>query len=138
MSEIFVDTIKNKAGSTSLDSDKLPDMYSGSAKAWTNVQQSSTQTHRLSLNFSSITDEAGGVTTVTYTSAFANDDYCTTYGIRDGGGENDSRMVNGSTDTGYYTTTSQRIYCGEHTTSQGGLSRNDADVLCLCLHGDLA
>lgn len=34
MSEIFVDTIKNKAGSTSLDSDKLPDMYSGSAKAW--------------------------------------------------------------------------------------------------------
>ena len=113
-------------------------VLNGSAKAWTNAQQSSTQTHRLSLNFSSITDEAGGITTVTYTSAFANDDYCTTYGIRDGGGENDTRIVNGSTTTGYYTTTSQRIYCGQHSGTAGAITLNDADVLCLCLHGDLA
>jgi hypothetical protein len=32
-------------------------VVNGSAKAWTNAQQSGTQSHRLSLNFSSITDE---------------------------------------------------------------------------------
>lgn len=113
-------------------------VVNGSAKAWTNARQSGTQSHRLSLNFSSITDEATATTTVTYTSAFANDDYCTTYGIRDGGGENDTRMVVGSTTTGYYTTTSQRVYCGQHGSTEGVLTLNDADVLCLCLHGDLA
>ena len=113
-------------------------VLNGSAKAWTNLQQSGTQTHRLSLNFSSITDEGTAITTVTYTSAFANDDYCTTTGVRDGGGENDSRMIVGSTTTGYYTATSQRIYCGQHTGTAGAISLNDADVICLCLHGDLA
>lgn len=76
MSEIFVDTIKNKAGSTSLDSDKLPDMYSGSAKAWLKSDYSSgTPTIQNSLNISSIGDTAVGkrLTTFTNSMAGAND-----------------------------------------------------------------
>ena len=113
-------------------------VLNGSAKAWTNAKQDGTQAIRSSLNFSSITDEANGISTVTYTSAFANTDYCTTSGIRDGGGENDTRMVNGSTTAGYYTATSQRVYCGAHSATASAITLNDAEVLCLCLNGDLA
>ena len=68
MSEIFVDTIKNKTGSTSLDSDKLPDMYNGSARAWVNFNGTGTPSIRDSLNYSSITD----VSTGSYTTAYTN------------------------------------------------------------------
>ena len=111
----------------------------GSAKAWANINQvTSGQAIRLSLNLSSLTDEGAATTTVSYTSAFANDDYCTTSGIRDGGGENDTRLVLGSSDSSY-TSTLQRVYCVYHNeTVAGGGVKNDAEVLSLCLHGDLA
>lgn len=75
MSEIFVDTIKNKAGSTSLDSDKLPDMYSGSAKVWVNADGTGTIAIRDSLNVSSITDTATGRITVNFSNNFSNTNY---------------------------------------------------------------
>ena len=75
MSEIFVDTIKNKAGSTSLDSDKLPDMYSGSAKMWANLNGQGTISLRDSFNVSSTTDLATGKYTFTFTNAFADTNY---------------------------------------------------------------
>ena len=106
----------------------------GSAKAWSNFNQTSTQVFRDSLNFSSITDNATGVSTITYTSAFANENYCTTYGVRDGSGENDARMLIGSDTSGYYTTTTQRVYCTTHT--PGGL--NDATYGFTSSFGDLA
>ena len=74
MSEIFVDTIKNKAGSTSLDSDKLPDMYNGSAKAHANFN-GTTATIRDSFNITSITDNGTGDYTFTITNSLENEDY---------------------------------------------------------------
>ena len=105
----------------------------GSAKAWSNFDQTGTQSFRDSLNFSSITDNATGVSTITYTSAFANANYCTTYGVRDGSGENDDRMLTGSIDASYYATTSQRIFC-----SAGSGSLNDATYGFTSSFGDLA
>ena len=70
MSEIFVDTIKNKTGSTSLDSDKLPDMYSGSAKAWAEYNQISTSVIQ-SLNVSSVTDNSVGYSDVNFTNSLS-------------------------------------------------------------------
>ena len=106
----------------------------GSAKAWSNFDQTGTQSFRDSLNFSSITDHATAVSTITYTSAFANANYCTTYGVRDGSGENDTRMLLGSIDASYYATTSQRVFCT--TDTPGGL--NDASYGFTSSFGDLA
>ena len=106
----------------------------GSAKSWSNFFQTGTQSFRDSLNCSSLTDNGTGMSTITYTSAFANANYCTTYGVRDGGGENDTRMFIGSGTDGYYTTTTQRVYCT--TDTPGGL--NDADYGFTSSFGDLA
>ena len=106
---------------------------SEACRAWSNFDQTGTQSFRDSLNFSSITDNATGVSTITYTSAFANANYCTTYGVRDGSSENDDRMLIGSIDAPYYATTSQRIYC-----SAGSGSLNDATYGFTSSFGDLA
>ena len=71
---IKVDTIQNKAGSTSLAANKLPDMLSGSAKVWANLQ-SGTASILGSLNVSSTTDNGTGDHTITYNNALANDAY---------------------------------------------------------------
>ena len=112
---------------------------SEACRAWSNFNQTSTQAFRDSLNFSSITDHATGVSTITYTSAFANANYCTTYGVRDGAGENDTRMLIGSDDASYYTTTNQRLYCSYHNTSSAGSGGlNDASYGFTSSFGDLA
>ena len=53
---IKVDTIQNKAGSTSLAANKLPNMLSGSAKSWVANVIHSSQTLGDSFNQSSYTD----------------------------------------------------------------------------------
>lgn len=88
MSEIFVDTIKNKAGSTSLDSDKLPNMYTGSAKMFTNFYGLSSLIVRKSLNLSSLTDNGTGHYQLTFTNAFADDDYASPSSAADSTGDN--------------------------------------------------
>lgn len=109
------------------------------ARAWSNFNQTSTQAFRDSLNFSSITDHGTGKSTITYTSAFANANYCTTYGVRDGGGENDTRVLIGSDDASYYTTTNQRLYCAFHNVSANGSGGpNDATYAFTSSFGDLA
>ena len=88
MSEIFVDTIKNKAGSTSLDSDKLPDMYTGSAKMFVNFYGTGTPTARKSFNLSSITDNGTGHYRLTFTNAFADNDFASPSSAADSSGNN--------------------------------------------------
>jgi len=56
---IKVDEIQNKAGSTTLDASKLPDMLSGSAKAFATFNQV-TPAVTNSLNISSVTDVSAG------------------------------------------------------------------------------
>ena len=73
---IKVDEIQNKAGTTTLDADKLPNMLSGSAKAWHRFDASSgTPTTGDSLNISSITDGGTGIFTPYFTNNFANTKY---------------------------------------------------------------
>ena len=53
---IKVDEIQNKAGSTSLAANKLPDMLSGSAKTWVDFTTITTTAVRDSFNVASLTD----------------------------------------------------------------------------------
>ena len=67
---IKVDTIQNKAGSTSLAANKLPDMLSGSAKAFATFNQV-TPVVTNSLNISSVTDVSTGRGTYNLTNSMS-------------------------------------------------------------------
>ena len=80
MSTVFVDTIKNQAGTTSLAANKLPDMLSGSAKVWASMDASSgTPTLEDSLNTSSVTDHGTGLFDFNYTNNMGNSNYSISY-----------------------------------------------------------
>ena len=64
---IKVDEIQNKAGTTTLDADKLPDAYSGSAKFYINFNGIGTAAVNKSLNHSSLTDNGTGDFTFNFT-----------------------------------------------------------------------
>ena len=70
MSTVFVDTIKNQDGTTSLAANKLPDMLSGSAKAWMSLTGTGTISVDDSLNISTAVDNGTGDYTQNYSSAF--------------------------------------------------------------------
>ena len=77
---IKVDTIQNKAGSTSLAANKLPDMLSGSIKAYSE-QDNSGVTVNQSLNQSSVTDSNLGHKIHNWTTAFSNNTYLGLVGV---------------------------------------------------------
>ena len=72
---IKVDEIQNKAGTTTLDAGKLPNMYSGSSKAWCCWKGDGTAAIRKSHGVSSLTDNGAGDYTFAYTSNFDSSDY---------------------------------------------------------------
>ena len=77
---IKVDEIQNKAGSTTLDADKLPTAYNGSAKVWASMDASSgTPTLEDSLNTSSVTDHGTGLFDFNYTNNMGNSNYSISY-----------------------------------------------------------
>ena len=104
-------------------------IFNGVLKAW-----SHTTTHNTladSLNVSSVTDQGGGQSNDTFTNLFANTNYCINYGVRDGGGTNDDRLImSGSSEL--FSTSQYGVYCVSTTTL------NDADFLFLQYSGDLA
>ena len=63
---IKVDTIQNKAGSTTLDADKLPDMYTSSPKAFSSTNAAGTTINE-SFNISSLGDTATGRQLLSFT-----------------------------------------------------------------------
>ena len=72
-SELRVNTLKDASGNNSVATSVV---HNGTAKAWINFTQISTQTIRDSYNISSITDENTGKThPIAMTSAMVNDDY---------------------------------------------------------------
>ena len=72
-SELRVDTLKDSSGNNSVG---MAYVAEGSAKAWVNFTQISTQTVRDSFNITSITDAGTGRTTpISYTNSMNNDDY---------------------------------------------------------------
>lgn len=135
MSEIFVDTIKNKAGSTSLDSDKLPDMYTGSARSWVNFNGTGTIATRDSLNVASLTDIGTGKYDVNFSSQMGNDDYSfVTNASTTSGGTSSVVSLAGSGAGGTTLTTKYRIY----TLTGGGSTFADINFINSNVHGDLA
>ena len=72
MSTVFVDTIKNQAGTTSLAANKLPDMLSGSGKSWCYFNTSSPTSITGGFNISSLEDLGTGNTNINITNAMAN------------------------------------------------------------------
>lgn len=76
---INVDKIQNAAANISVDTTYV---VNGSAKAWLNFNQTSTQAIRDSFNVSSISDTGAGRTQVTLTSAMLNNDYMALIGLR--------------------------------------------------------
>jgi hypothetical protein len=109
----------------------------GSAKAWLNINQTSTQAIRESFNVSSIADNGTGLTTVTVSSAFANNDYLATIALRMQSGTSNtgsSGGVNTSDGSASITTTAHQLSyintgsTGDADTPYGGSS----------IQGDLA
>ena len=71
-SELRVTTIANNAGSESVDTTYV---VNGSAKQWTNFNQTNHST-RDSHNQSSLTDDGAGLSTITLTNSMGNANYC--------------------------------------------------------------
>ena len=104
-------------------------VFNGVLKAWSQVKVHSTLGD--SFNVASVTDQGTGQSNDNFTNAFANTDYSITYGIRDGGGTNDDRLIMSGTSE-LFSTTQYGIYCVNTTTL------NDADFVFLQYAGDLA
>jgi hypothetical protein len=133
-SELRVNTLKDAAGNNSV---AMSYVANGSAKAWLNINQTSTQAIRDSFNISSIADNGTGLTTVTVSSAFANNDYLATIALRMQSGISNtgsSGGVNTSDGSASITTTAHQLSyintgsTGDADTPYGGSS----------IHGDLA
>jgi len=75
MSTVFVDTIKNQTGTTSLAANKLPDMLSGSSKCWSNIDGTGTVNLRDSFNVSTLTDSGTGHYTLSFSSSMSSSNY---------------------------------------------------------------
>ena len=104
-------------------------IFNGVLKAWSHITTHNTVAD--SLNVASVTDNGTGQSNDNFTNAFANTTYCINYGIRDGGGTNDDRLIMSGTSE-LFSTTQYGIYCVTTTTL------NDADFLFLQYAGDLA
>jgi len=133
-SELRVNTLKDASGANSIATSFVA---GGSAKAWLNINQTSTQAIRDSFNVSSIADNGTGLTTVTVSSAFANNDYLATIALRMQSGTSNtgsSGGVNTSDGSASITTTAHQLSyintgsTGDADTPYGGSS----------IHGDLA
>lgn len=131
MSTITVTNIKATGETASRSATGVAASYA------TIAQFHSPQSISKSFNVASVSDNGNGLTSINYTNDFSDANYITTYGIRDGQGENDSRVVMGSANTGYYATSNQRLYAGVPNGS-GGITLDDAIKLMFVVHGDLA
>ncbi len=131
MSTLKADTIQSTSGGAATLTKQQ------AAKAWLNIDQTGTQAIRDSFNISSIADNGAGLTTVTVSSAFANNDYLATIALRMQSGTSNtgsSGGVNTSDGSASITTTAHQLSyintgsTGDADTPYGGSS----------IHGDLA
>ena len=131
MSTLKADTIQSTGGGAAT----LTKQHA--AKAWLNIDQTSTQAIRESFNVSSIADNGTGLTTVTVSSAFANNDYIATIALRMHSGTSNtgsSGGVNTSDGSASITTTAHQL-CYINTGSTGD---SDTPYGGSSIHGDLA
>ena len=136
---IKVDTIQNKAGSTSLAANKLPDMLSGSSKSWCNFNGTGTVAIRDSFNVSSLTDQGTGGYHINFTSNMGNTDYVTT------GYSNGHSATNNFYSNLYVALATAHSPVSATTASyttmvvfEAGVGARDGSVCFTAVHGDLA
>ena len=137
---VKVDTLQNNAGTSSVDMDYV---VNGSAKAWVNFNGRNTVSTRDSLNYSSITDNATGDFTTSYSSNFADANY-TTNGSNFGE-KNHSRGTWGigigldnDTTLSSYTSSQVRMYSNYGATASSNGGEYDSLVNHILHMGDLA
>jgi hypothetical protein len=142
-SVLKVDTLTGvtTAGSISVTGEgnsTTTNLQQGLAKAWVYFQGTGTVTSRDSLNVASLTDNATGDFTITYTSAYANDDY-----VPMGSNSHDdpsselSQFDRKDGDAAYQSTSAHR---GEsyYVTSSVNKTNYDYSNIGYLSHGDLA
>jgi hypothetical protein len=142
-SQLKVDTITGvtTAGSISVTGEgnsTTTNLQQGLAKAWVYFQGTSTVASRDSLNVASLTDNGTGDYTITYTSAYANDDY-----VPMGSNSHDdpssevSQFDRKDGDASYQSTSAHR---GEsyYVTSSANKTNYDYTNIGYLSHGDLA
>jgi len=106
----------------------------GSIKAWSNINQTSTQAIRDSLNTSSLVDDGTGYTRINYTSGFNNTNYChfgTSSGT--GGTSGDHGFIPHNSANGNTTSQSHQLRSSNH-----GGTRTDNTFTFHGTIGDLA
>jgi hypothetical protein len=132
LSDIRANTISDAAGTG-------PITLTGQSAAKAFVTFDPSAVPQSSLNVSSGTDRGTGLCTINYTSNFSDAEYTTTSHIQDGGGENDTRMLTTSNDSGSYTSSLIKVYAGYHSAStNGAIILDDVTRGYLIAHGDLA
>ena len=131
--KIIADTLETGAGADIATSY----VVNGSAKAWVNFNGTGTQAIRDSFNVSSIADNGTGLTTVTVSNAFANNDYIANIALRMQSGTSNtgsSGGVNTSDGSASITTTAHQLsYINTGTTSDADTPYGGSSI-----HGDLA
>ena len=140
-SELRVDTLKDSSGSNSVG---MAYVAGGSSKAWVNFNGTGTIAARDSLNLSSLTDNAAGDYTVTFSSALGNTNYAPTgmqqIGITSTDAALTSVMIRTNTNASgtatTMTTTANRIVTKYVSTSN--LNENDSAIVTYKTDGDLA
>jgi len=126
-SELRVNTLKDAAGNNSV---AMQYVANGSAKAWLSYKGTSTNSIYDSFNVSSVSDDATGEYTPTFSSAFngANDYALAGFGQGDTAGG--TRTVSGM---GTPTTTTRQIETNNHSNTD-----IDCSHVQISVHGDLA
>ena len=140
-SELRVDTLKDSSGNNSIG---MAYVAGGSSKAWVNFNGTGTIAARDSLNLSSLTDNAAGDYTVTFSSALGNTNYAPTgmqqIGITSTDAALTSVMIRTNTNASgtatTMTTTANRIVTKYVSTSN--LNENDSAIVTYKTDGDLA
>ena len=134
MSTLKADTIQNTSGGAVTLTNQ------SAAKTVVNFQDGGTAVFSGSpLNASSLVDRGTGLYTVNYINSFSDANYTTASHIRDGGGENDLRVVCTSNDSGAYTTGAIKLIAGYHSaTTNGAIILDDPTSVTFVQHGDLA
>jgi len=127
LGKIKADTLEHSTAGT-VDTQFV---VNGSAKAWINFQQKSSNVVRDSFNHSSFTDEGTGLMTFTITSLMGNINYC--HSGMAGEGSNSQECLSQAY-TGTAPTTSAALYVNAYANT----STEDPSLACRVLHGDLA
>jgi len=105
----------------------------GSAKAWVNLTQVSTQTIGDSLNVSSLTDLGTGQTRISFSSNMSNDDFAGSFYTMASAGENSSNFGNH-----YAGGFGDKAVASVQAYSHNGSAGVDSGVLDIIIMGELS